>query len=322
MPQRPYQLRHEQSTQGAQVIASAHKLRNTRDLRTLLLEMSYLLLNEHTLRGAHIELIDCSLTRRTVESEFTQFLQVTTPRISKLIHLRQIRSNECLDTHTSLIAPQPAKANQEAVLAYLIHRRWNKEAGIGIEQLAKDTGASIPTIYKVLNAFEHCITKDAETKERALTYLGRSDWMRFLERNSKLRSVYFKDISGMPRSPKRLAKELSQLKRNDLAIGGVMGALHHIPGLDITTAAQLDVLVHGTPTTDLSFVQHIDPGLQLHQDRPDTADLVVHFINRPNSLFTESAGRRWGSLPDCMAQMHKAGLTHQVEDAVGFFANR
>lgn len=95
-----------------------------------------------------------------------------------------------------------------------------------------------------------------------------------------------------------------------------MGALHHLPALDATAAPQLDILLHGTPRSDLSFIDKLDPGLKLHNGRGDQANVVVHFIDRPKSLFASNGGYNWGTLPDCLANMQKAGLTHQVQDAL------
>lgn len=95
-----------------------------------------------------------------------------------------------------------------------------------------------------------------------------------------------------------------------------MGALHHLPALDATAAPHLDVLVHGTARSDLSFIRQMDPGLERSKDRSEPAHVVVHFIDRPNASFTSAQDRLWGSLPDCVAIMHRAGLVHRVEDAV------
>ena len=46
------------------------------------------------------------------------------------------------------------------------------------------------------------------------------------------------------------------------------------------------------------------------------AHAVVHFIDRPVLLFVRQDGQNWGSLPDCIANLQKAGLTHQVNDAL------
>jgi hypothetical protein len=95
-----------------------------------------------------------------------------------------------------------------------------------------------------------------------------------------------------------------------------MGALHHLPALDATSSPQLDILVHGTRRMDLSFITEMDPGLERFEGRTEMAHVVVHFIDRPVSLFVREDGQNWGSLPDCIANLQKAGLTYQLNDAL------
>lgn len=211
---------------------------------------------------------------------------------------------------------KPTTASQEAVLAYLLQRHLQSLPGVSISTIASETKASLPTIYKVLNTYDHCIEKDPEDKTLRLQYFSQSDWLRWIQRTNQLSSAYFIDRSGAPRSASRLAKELSRLQRDDLAVGGLMGAVRHLPSLDATNSPQLDILVHGSRRTNLSFITEMDPGLERHPGHPEMAHVVVHFIDRPASLFVHQDGQNWGALPDCIANMQKAGLTHQVNDAL------
>lgn len=211
---------------------------------------------------------------------------------------------------------KPSTASQEAVVAYLLQRHLQSQPGVSIGTIAAETKASLPTIYKVLNTYEHCIDKDPEDKTLRLRYFAQNDWFYWIQRTNQLSSVYFIDRSGSPRSGNRLAKELARLQRDDLAIGGLMGALHHLPALDATSSPQLDILVHGTRRANLSFITEMDPGLERFEGRTEMAHVVVHFIGRPAPLFERRDGQNWGSLPDCIANLQKAGLTHQVSDAL------
>jgi hypothetical protein len=202
------------------------------------------------------------------------------------------------------------------VVAYLLQRHLQAQPGVSISTIAAQTKASLPTIYKVLNTYEHCIDKNPEDKTLRLRFFAQNDWLYWIQRTNQLSSAYFIDHSGSPRSGTRLAKELARLQREDLAIGGLVGALHHLPALDATSSPQLDILVHGTRRADLSFITEMDPGLARFEGRSEMAHVVVHFIDRPAPLFEYRDGQNWGALPDCIANMHKAGLTHQVNDAL------
>lgn len=302
----------------------SYDLKNTRDLRSLLLEAAYALLECPLATEAHIYLHHCTLAKRRVTMEFEKFKKIALPKIAKRINLHDTRlpaEREMVLSEkavgTAIDHPRkPNAASQEAVVAYLLQRYLESLPGVSVSTVAEQTQASLPTIYKVLKIYGHCIDRDSEEKTLRLRSFGQNDWQHWIQRSNQLSSVYLIDRSGAPRSASRLAKGLARLKREDIAIGGLMGALHHLPGLNATASPQLDILVHGTRRADLSFIAEIDPGLELHEGRPDVAHVVVHFIDRPAPLFVRYGGQQWGSLPDCIANMHKAGLTHQVNDAL------
>lgn len=308
---------------GRHVRLQFHDLKNTRDLRTLLLEAAYELQAEKDLSDAHVYLFGCTLAKKRVDMEVEKFKSIAQSHIADRILVYDVRSErqsqQLVMEQPQLVSDptrKPSTASQEAVVAYLLQRHLQSLPGVSIGTIAAETKASLPTIYKVLNAYKHCIDKDPEDKTLRLRYLAQNDWLYWIQRTNQLSSVYFIDRSGSPRSGTRLAKDLARLQREDLAIGGLMGALHHLPALDATSTPQLDILVHGTRRADLSFVTEMDPGLERFEGRPEMAHVVVHFIDRPSPLFEYRDGQNWGSLPDCIANMQKAGLTHQVNDAL------
>lgn len=331
-PQNQYRAVHRRSDDyreisdelGRHFQLQSHDLKNTRDLRTLLLDAAYELQAQPDLTDAYIYLHSCTLAKKRVELEVEQFKRIIQPQIAGRIMLHDIRATAqqrdlpAMDGASPVSDPsrKSITASQEAVLAYLLQRHLQSLPGVSISTIAAETKASLPTIYKVFNSYEHCIEKDPEDKTLRLRYFGQSDWLYWIQRTNQLSSAYFIDRSGTPRSANRLAKELARLQRDDLAVGGLMGALHHLPTLDATNSPQLDILVHGTRRTDLSFITEIDPGLERHKGRIEMAHVVVHFIDRPASLFVHQDGQNWGALPDCIANMQKAGLTHQVNDAL------
>jgi hypothetical protein len=308
----------------------SHDLKNTRDLRTLLLEAAYASLERPAVTEVHVYLHHCTLAKKRVAMEFEQFKQIALSKIAKRIKLHDTRipaeSEMALAWDSSSArsdhARRPATASQEAVVAYLLERYRESLPGVSVSTIAEQTRASLPTIYKVLKTYAHCIDKDPEARTLQLRSFGSNDWQHWMQRSNQLSSVYFIDRSGAPRSASRLVKGLARLKREDIAVGGLMGALHHLPALDATASPQLDILVHGSRRADLSFITEIDPGLELHEGRPDMVHVAVHFIDRPASLFMRHGGQQWGSLPDCIANMQKAGLTYQVNDALRLLRTR
>jgi hypothetical protein len=309
---------------GRHFLLQSYDLKNTRDLRTLLLDAAYELQAQPELTDAHVYLHSCTLAKKRVEMEFEQFKRIALSSIVERIFIRDLRDVKQQGESRAMTGPslvgdtsrRPTTASQEAVVAYLLQRHLQALPGVSIGTIAAETKASLPTIYKVLNTYAHCIERDPEDKLLRLRNFSQNDWFYWMQRTNQLSSVYFTDRSGSPRSAARLAKGLARLHREDLAIGGLMGALHHLPALDATSSPQLDILVHGTRRTDLSFIHEIDPGLEPYEGRTELAHVVIHFIDRPTSLFVHQDRQNWGALPDCIANMQKAGMTHQVNDAL------
>lgn len=308
-----------------EILLTSFDLKNTRDLRTLLLEAAYTLLKHPNAASVQIALYNTILSRSTIQGERDRFLSICAPSIATKIHITDLSEHAEAPMRTALFnndqaaldARKPVKASQEAVIGALLQRYIHQQPSLSIDQLVKMSGASVPTVYKAINHYSHCIAQRSRAdKSIRIHAFSRNDWKEWIERSNRLASVYFIDRSGVPRSAVRLAKGLARLQRNDLAVGGLMGALHHLPALDATAAPQLDILVHGTPRSDLSFIEEIDPGLKMTKDQRETAHVVVHFIDRPVSMFDHQDGQNYGTIADCIANMYRARQMHQVEDAI------
>lgn len=317
-----------ETSQGGPIVHEVLDLRSTRELRTLLLQAVYELHERPCSEGATLILISCQLSRKRVLSEVELFKAICQPDLADRLTVVDPRDgNEKMSAVGSgngvegrkmptPLLRQPTKASQEAVMAYLMWRHIMRMAGVTIQDISLATGASLPTVYQVINAMRRGLVRDNENKTWLLENITGADWKRWLERANRLASVQFVDRSGSPRSPRRLAERLSSLGIKDVAIGGLMGALHYLPALDATAAPYLDLLVHGTARSDLSFIRQLDPGLERSKDPSEPPHVVVHFVDRPNALFKATEGHVWGALPDCIANMHRAGLAHQVDHAI------
>ena len=205
-------------------------------------------------------------------------------------------------------------------MGQLLYRWIKRLEPVRTSELAELSGASIPTVYAALKTLDpQCLQRD-EDRRVFLSGFSTYDWQKWLTLSTDSPSVKFVDRSGSPRSPEKLARELAKLGRSDVAVGGVLGALHYYPALDITGTPHLDIVVHGSPSTDLSFVAQLDPGLE-RDDAPSAyANVVVHFVNRPFSLFETRDGVVWADVLECMVHLWDAHLIHQVENLIRHIA--
>jgi hypothetical protein len=124
----------------------------------------------------------------------------------------------------------------------------------------------------------------------------------------------FADRSGQPESPAALLRRLGKVAPEGVAVGGVAGARHYHPGLDLVGLPRVDLSVHA-PTRDveIAFVARLDPALKQVEDPADPARLVLHFVRHANALFTPSpGGLPWSDIVECLLDLNEAGLQPQA----------
>jgi hypothetical protein len=124
----------------------------------------------------------------------------------------------------------------------------------------------------------------------------------------------FVDRSGEPGSAVALQRRLAQVAPVGVALGGVAGARHHQPEIDIVGLPRLDLSVHAPgKDADIGFVRRLDPALQPVQDAREPALLVLHFIRHRDALFGPGPGGVPVADPvECLLDLHECGLEAQA----------
>ena len=312
-------------------------MRTARDLRSVLLEALYAMDSDSQPKNFLCLLFGSGFTRQRLEREVHDIKRVTRPDLRDRIQVVNVRvpadlggsqlpgvPEECLEVLSEKVIDalmaKPTTSSRVAVVGQLLYR-WIKHMDpVRTAELAELSGASIPTVYAALKTVDPtCLHRD-EDRRVSLSGFTADAWQKWLTLSTDSPSVKFVDRSGSPRSPEKLARELAKLRRSDVAVGGVLGAMHHYPALDITGAPHLDIVVHGSLSTDLSFVSELDPGL-VRDDTPGAyAHVMVHFVNRPFSLFETRDGRVWADVLECLVHLWDAHLIHQVENLIRHIA--
>lgn len=212
-----------------------------------------------------------------------------------------------------------AASTKHVVLGWLF-LSWLRGTGFqSTDELCEAIGASYPTVAGVIKPLEAAgLIERGRGRSVALSRFPMDEWRRWLVAGeSARRAIYFKDQSGQPRSVYALADRLSSLKKPNIAIGGVMGAMHHYPSLDITAAPRLDLtmLVEKDGPLDLKFVRRLDAALKQCDGPDSSANLVIHLLPRKQGCFErDDEGRVWADPVECMADLHDMRLDSQAQD--------
>ena len=314
----------------------ASGVRNTRDLRDLLLEVAYALESQRD-RASICLLPNCGFTQRRLNQEFDQFSRILVDGLGQRLRVLSLGSTSDLprilagaysaqslrDLQRQVdqaLNTKPTSSSQEAVVGMLLHRWVHRLKPIRIPELAVLSGASVPTTYAALKKLDPQSWMRDEDRGIALTRFSAQAWKQWLTACADVTKARFVDRSGSPRSPKKLADLVRKLGRDDIAIGGVLSAMHYFPDLDMTVAPHLDLVVHGNMQADLSFVEQLDPGLVRDDAAVETAHVIVHYLNRPNALFEIQNGVVWAGVLECLVHLWNSEFMHQVEQLINHIA--
>ncbi|MCE9637809.1 MAG: hypothetical protein K8T90_19075 [Planctomycetes bacterium] len=220
------------------------------------------------------------------------------------------------------------RADAFSVVLQLLVNRWLEGAGpVTTAWLMSATGFSYPTVARALGRLSGVVQRGSD-RSVELSRFPRDEWARFVAGAAEFRStVCFVDASGQARSADALFDRVRRLRRQDIAVGGIIGARHHHPGLDLVGSPRLDLSVHRPDDRlDVAFVQQLDPALQpqAHAQPGESrrpAALAVHCVRRSESLFTrDSDGVAWADPVECLLDLYEARLDQQAEDFVQHFA--
>jgi hypothetical protein len=305
-----------------------------RDLRSILVGFAYDLKLTPENRYLCV-LADSKFTSARLESELQAFKDIVSPRMAGRIYLAlfdrkegfvyfpeavcDIPQNELsqfIYEQVALTGARSPGATQSAVLNLLILQWLNSGEPQTTEALCQASGASYPTVFKTIKQLEaeNLIVRQSDRRV-SLKRFPENLWKRRVVDGEARKSIRFSDRSGQPRKSEDLAERLQRLNLPNVAIGGVIGAKHYYPKLDITGSPHLDVVVHGGVKSDLEFIKKIDPALGQMNSLVEPANVVVHFLPRAESMFIKGPNGSVLADPiECLANLFQGGLDYQGED--------
>jgi hypothetical protein len=207
----------------------------------------------------------------------------------------------------------------EIVRVLLIH--WFRRSGpLTSKQVCDETGFSYPTVSGALEQVERNLIRHSDRRFE-LNSFPRDAWLKLVSQSQKVRStVRLADRSGRPRSPEALLSRVQGLGRTDVAVGGVLGARHYVPGLDLMGTPRVDLLIHddpkqpGTQPNINALIHKVDPALK-RAEPGEPCRLAIHVLYRPTTFFVEAnAGLQWADEVECLLDLHDARLESQAEE--------
>jgi len=224
--------------------------------------------------------------------------------------------HQLIEQQVARATPLVRGASQYEVLSLLTLHWLRGVPPQSADAICQAAGVSYPTLAAVLKELDvdHAVVRDSSRKVH-LNRLPQDAWKRWAVAKTRVRkTVRFVDHAGQARSPEEMVQRLKRLKLQNVAVAGVIGAKHYYPQLDITSSPRLDLSVHGD-NINLDFVNQLDSGLQRSTNAADTAQLVVHYLLRPQAFFeVDGEGTVWADPVECLADLFEARLNTQADE--------
>jgi hypothetical protein len=317
-----------------EVKSEMHGLRN---LRASLLELSYWLTEHRNTRGILV-LANSRISQERLEKEWTFAERTLQPDVTHRLSIALLRDDRYIGLPQDLgsdfrvwldeLVQRETKSrgvkSRESfydVLEVLVHQWLLGKGPVTREWLMKTVGCSYPTVATSLRRLESSLRQHSDRRVE-LGFFPRDEWWRLLAIADKVRSTsHFVDRSGQPQTAESLLRRLKKLGRDDIAVGGVAGARHYQPDLDLAGTPRVDLSVHSRGRTiDLGFVSELDPALQKSKSREESSRVVVHVVQRVDSLFERSHdGLVWADPVECLLDLHENRLEAQAQEFVTSF---
>jgi len=98
-----------------------------------------------------------------------------------------------------------------------------------------------------------------------------------------------------------------------LAIGGVLGAKHYFPDLDLVGTPRLDISLHARDhRVDLDFIEKLDPACAGSGIRSNPRASWFTRLSREFRSSSRDGGLQWADPVECLLDLHDARLETQA----------
>lgn len=189
-----------------------------------------------------------------------------------------------------------------------------------INQLSQQTGFSFPTVSNVLEKLEPQLIRQSDRSVEFKTF-PRDHWFKLLATLDNIREPqgYW---TNKPRSVNDLINRLKENPNKEIALGGIIGASHYFPGIDLVGVHRLDLCVQNWSISKVDkIIRKLDPGLRKVKIG-ELPQVVVHNIRRPESLFTEGTSLPIADEVECLLDLYESRLESQANELLELLKER
>lgn len=329
---------------GSWIFEVRRNLKDTRSLRDTLLQMAHIAASKQD-RNAILILDRPGITTERVHEEWNLFTRILDTGLKDRIGIvgeipgfgldwlagelpgdftnwKQV-VHEILHHKEIVTAKARSGAFFDVLRILLVH--WLRgDPPVSTKQLTEETGFSYPTVAASLGKLQGDLARGSN-RSVGFKKFPIDAWTKLLVDANTIRRTRRFTTDARPRSPEAMLVRLRELRTTDIAVGGVLGARHWVPGLDIAGTPRLDLTVNfgmpqrrDWPMPDVApphdFIRKLDPALR-PAHRNEAANLVVHSLDTPETFSKrDDDGIVWANEAECLLDLQEARLESQAQE--------
>lgn len=301
-----------------------------RTLRASIMQVIFRISEENDLHG-YVVFVDSTLSVERFHNEWERLETAILPAVLDRLTICLVKDGvftgipadptlEMQQTIAGVIENERGKADiPQTDYSFIVPKvlicQWLlRETPIKMEELARVAGCTYLTAVKALRPLGS-IVRQTSARRVTLRWFPEDEWTRLVAVSDRARdTVRFAAPPGEARSVTMHVRRLEKLAPPDVAIGGVLGAGHYFPRLDLAGAPRLDLSLHCPGRRmNLDFVRQLDPGLERVDDPLQPAALAVHAVRHADPLFQPRVGGLfWADPVECALDLATAKLAVQA----------
>ena len=316
---------------SVEIQAHLHSFRN---LRAGLLQLAYHLAEAPNARGLLV-LVASRITDAGLHKEWRLAEQTLKPEVLARIAIAVERDDRFHGLPADLGADfqewlrelirqesreSSPRQSADSIFLVLLHQWLIRQGPMTTDSIMQTVGCSYPTVASALRRFGNLIERSSDRRVKLWGFAG-EELKRIVANLDRVHpTIRYVDRSGQRRTPESLLHRAEKLKRDDIAIGGVIAARHYHPALDLRGTPRLDLTLHSPDgRADLSFVERLDPALERTDRKDESAALAVHVLRRKSSLFQDGGtGLPFADPVETLLGLYDARLAPQAHEFLDF----
>jgi len=199
---------------------------------------------------------------------------------------------------------------------------WFRRTGpLQIKALCHLSGYSYPTVASALEKMTPHLLRHSD-RSVELKAFPPEIWRKLLVDSKTLRgSLAF--AARKPRPLKILIENLDNDSGLDIGLGGIIGARHYLPDIDLVGTHRLDLTLNDASDEYVrDLTRRLDPALQ-PVDAGQAPQVVIHRVVRPGTFFVDAGnGRLVADEVECLLDLHEARLELQANELLEHLTER